>query len=232
MSAPRILIIEDEPSVADSISYALATEGYEPVWKPTGQEGLRALEQSDPIQLAILDVGLPDLSGFEVCKAIRQVSDMPILFLTARSDEIDRVLGLELGGDDYVTKPFSPRELAARVRAILRRTAASSGSPDDSRKDSFPFERDEERMVIRYDGEALDLTRYEYNLLAVLMDHPGRVYSRAMLMDLAWDEPDASMERTVDAHIKSLRAKLKRIRSEPDAIITHRGIGYSMQEAW
>lgn len=219
---PHILIVEDEPSIRDAAQYAIETDGCSVNCCSTGGE---ALEQAGNCDLIVLDVGLPDMSGFDVCRELRaRKSTVPVLFLTARSDEIDRVVGLEIGGDDYVTKPFSPRELSARVRAILRRTGHGCTGGNGS-----VFVVDTERFVIRYHNQPLELSRYEYRLLAALIASPGRVFSRAQLMDAAWEEPEASMERTVDTHIKSLRAKLRAIRPDEDPIRTHRGFGYSLE---
>ncbi|MGH8047053.1 MAG: two-component system response regulator CreB [Chthoniobacterales bacterium] len=225
MSAPRILVVEDEPSIRDAIQYAIESDGCEVACCGTGGEALAQLDSTE-FDLVVLDVGLPDFSGFDVCRRLRKRYTLPVLFLTARSDEIDRVVGLEIGGDDYVTKPFSPRELSARVRAILRRTK-NGAAPSASA--SGVFDVDDERVVIRYHGTPLDLSRCEYRLLAALLAKPGRVFSRAQLMDSAWDEPEASMERTVDTHIKSLRAKLRAVRADEDPIRTHRGFGYSLE---
>jgi two-component system catabolic regulation response regulator CreB len=225
---PQVLVIEDEPSVAENITYALSTEGFEPTWCATGEEGMAALQAGD-IDLIILDVGLPDCSGFDLCRKIRALSDVPVIFLTARAEEVDRVVGLEIGADDYVVKPFSPRELTARARAILRRRGPSVANDGPS---GVPFEIDDERQVVSFRGQRMDLTRYEYRLLALLVRHPGRVYSREVLMDQVWEEPDASMDRTVDAHIKSLRAKLREVDAEVDPIVTRRGLGYALREDW
>ena len=162
----------------------------------------------------------------ELCKTIHEKHDLPIIFLTARSDEVDRVVGLEIGADDYVLKPFSPRELSARVRAVLRRTRNQASSPPFP----GPFEIDPARRRISYFNIPVDLSRYEFNLLSIFISRPGRVLSRDRLMDLAWDEPEASMDRTVDAHIKNIRAKLKAINPNVEPIITHRGVGYSLKE--
>jgi two-component system, OmpR family, catabolic regulation response regulator CreB len=257
----RILIVEDEPAIADNIVYALETEGFRTRWCATGREALAALAES--FDLAVLDVGLPDIGGFDLCREIRKRHELPIVFLTARAGEIDRVVGLEIGADDYVVKPFSPRELAARIKAILRRTArpetggaaagaapggaalAAAGSgeganpafPDSpagggSARPPSPFRVDEERCVITYFGKRLELSRYEYRLLAALVGKPGRVWSRERLMEKAWDEPEASLDRTVDAHVKSLRAKLRQVKPDAEAIVTHRGLGYSLKEDW
>lgn len=232
-SVSRVLVVEDEPSIRDSVVYALESEGYSVDWTASGAEALMQAN-ANVYELIVLDVGLPDVNGFDVCRELRQFSQVPVIFLTARASEVDRVVGLELGADDYVTKPFSPRELTARVRANIRRAQlnASRVVENVSKDVSMPFEIDYERWVIHYFGEALVLSRYEFRLLAVLVEKPGRVYSRAQLMDAAWEEPDASMERTVDTHIKSVRAKLKAQRTDVDPILTHRGIGYSLRESW
>ena len=231
----RILIVEDEPAIVDTLVYALKTEGFAPEWRPTGHEALAALA-AGPFALVILDIGLPDLSGFEVCKQIRARSAVPVLFLTARQAEVDRVVGLEIGGDDYVVKPFSPREVTARVRAILRRSPPAGPAPAECHLiDDTPsgktggFAVDEERCLIRFQGVALTLTRNEYRLLKTLVGRPGRVFSRDALMSAAWDDPGASLDRTVDAHIKTLRAKLRAVAPDADPIQTHRGLGYSLR---
>ena len=227
----RILIVEDEPAIADTLVYALKTEGFAPEWRATGQEALAALA-AGPFALVILDIGLPDLSGFEVCKQIRARSAVPVLFLTARQAEVDRVVGLEIGGDDYVVKPFSPREVTSRVKAILRRSVTVQCNPLGyiSQGPAGDFAVDEERCLIRFRGVALALTRNEYRLLKTLVARPGRVFSRDELMTAAWDDPGASLDRTVDAHIKMLRAKLRAAAPDADPIQTHRGLGYSLRE--
>jgi two-component system, OmpR family, catabolic regulation response regulator CreB len=222
----KILLVEDEPSIADNIIYALKTEGFAPTWCQTGSEGLRAFAEQN-FALVILDVGLPDMNGFELCKKLRARSFVPIVFVTARKDEIDRVVGLEIGADDYVVKPFTPRELTARVKAILRRTESGGATqPETARL----FSIDDERCEIRYCGSPLQLSRYEFRLLKVLVQKPGRVYSRDQLMEPAWEEPDTALDRTVDAHIKTLRAKLRAVREDEDPIRTHRGLGYSLKD--
>lgn len=212
--------------MADNIAYALGTDGFDTVWRSTGRDGLAALS-SGCVDLIILDVGLPDRDGFEICREIRRQTDVPIIFLTARADEIDRVVGLEIGADDYIVKPFSPRELVARVKAILRRGRDRPSAPDNA---VAAFAVDPDRGAIFYHGTRLDLTRYELKLLEILINRPGRIYSRDELMQLAWDDPDASTERTVDSHIKSIRAKLREVRSQTEPILTHRGLGYSLKE--
>ena len=227
-----ILIIEDEGGIVDNIAYALKTEGFNTLWCSTGTEGLETVKSND-ISLVILDVGLPDINGFELFKDIKKVNNIPVIFLTARSEEIDRVVGLEIGADDYVTKPFSPRELTARVKAVLRRVSQLPTSNSKSKiSQSFPFECDDKKNAITYYGEPLQISRYEYRLLKILIEHPGWVYSREQLMEMAWEEPDMSLARTVDAHIKNLRQKLKKITPGCDPIVTHRGSGYALKEDW
>jgi two-component system catabolic regulation response regulator CreB len=223
---PRILIVEDEPAIADTIQYALETDGFQTKLLSSGQPVLPYLSE-EKVDLIVLDIGLPDVNGLELCKKIRLTHTLPIIFLTARSEEIDRVVGLEIGADDYVTKPFSPRELSARVRAVLRRTNGEGPSPSSS---SPAFHVDETRKRVLYFNEVLDLSRYEFRLLKTFIERPGQVFSRDQLMERAWDEPEASMDRTVDAHIKNLRAKLRAVNPEVDPIVTHRGTGYSLKE--
>jgi len=222
---PKILIVEDEQAIADNIQYALETEGFETRSLLSGMQVLPLLDR-EAIDLVILDIGLPDINGLELCKQIRKIHGLPIIFLTARSAEIDRVVGLEIGADDYVVKPFSPRELSARVKAVLRRTRP----PDPELPDRPTFRINESKRKISYLGRPLVLSRYEYNLLALFIRRPGHVFSREQLMELAWDEPEASMDRTVDAHIKNIRAKLRDITPDLDPIVTHRGVGYALKE--
>lgn len=217
---PRILLVEDEAPIAEMLLYALTSEGFEVTWHTLGRDALAALQQQG-FNLLILDIGLPDINGFELCKQVRRQSDVPLLFLTARASEIDKIIGLEIGADDYVTKPFSPREVCARIKTILKRVQpfASHGNP---------FELDAAAGRIRYHGRLLDLTRYEFLLLKVLLQAPERIFSRAQLMDIVWSEADA-FDRTVDTHVKTLRAKLHAITPDSDPIATHRGLGYSLQ---
>jgi two-component system catabolic regulation response regulator CreB len=234
----RVLVVEDEPSIAENVDYSLSSEGFEVTLAGTGEEALDLLDSLDP-DFVVLDVGLPGISGFDVCREIRRRSTVPVLFLTAREDEIDRVVGLELGADDYVVKPFSPRELAARVRAILRRSSGSNSDAEGTKdSENSPvivtaglLAIDPDRRRATWEGRTINLARYEFGLIQVFAAHPGRVYSRDQLMDLVWDEPEASLDRTVDAHIKSLRAKLREAGAEEDLIVTHRGVGYSLKES-
>jgi two-component system, OmpR family, catabolic regulation response regulator CreB len=223
----QILIVEDEAAIADTLIYALQSEGFTTHWLTLAGDAL-ALQQQSPADLWILDVGLADMSGFEACKRLRKFSEVPVLFLTARNAEIDRVVGLEIGADDYVSKPFSPREVAARVKAILKRVqvrpfevpvAAAQG----------PFRLDLERMQIHYQQQRLVLTRYEFRLLQALLGQPERVFSREQLLDAAGVASDAGYQRSIDSHIKSLRAKLREVASSAEPIQTHRGLGYSLR---
>ncbi len=224
-----ILVVEDEASIAETVTYALRTEGFAPLWRGTGREALEAHASAAPA-LVVLDVGLPDMSGLDVCRELRRRSAaLPIIFLTARSAEVDRIVGLELGADDYLVKPFSPRELTARVRAVLRRShpAAPACAPAAA---AGPWRHDIARCRLNYRGRDLELTRNEYRLLATLVAAPGRVFSREQLLQAAWEDPGAALDRTVDAHVKLVRAKLREAAPEHDPIVTHRGLGYSLRD--
>jgi two-component system, OmpR family, catabolic regulation response regulator CreB len=235
LGKPRILVVEDESGIADTIQYVLTTDGFTPVWCSSADQALREFQKEVPA-LAILDVGLPDMNGFELFKRLQEFPggrEVPMLFLTARSDEIDRVVGLELGADDYIAKPFSPRELVARVRGILRRSArspAAAAPAAPAAMQPLPLELDEERRRIRYYGQALELSRYEYGILRLLVLKPGRVYTREELLSRVWDDHSDSFDRTVDAHIKTLRAKLKAVAPQLEPIRTSRGAGYALSE--
>ncbi|MEM9282900.1 MAG: two-component system response regulator CreB [Verrucomicrobiota bacterium] len=228
MTQNLVLVVEDEPAIAETIVYALETDGYLVDHCGTGGEALEKITQISPA-FVVLDVGLPDFSGFDVCRAIRKTSEVPILFLTARESEIDRVVGLEIGADDYVVKPFSPRELTARIHAILRRSTKRQASAFD---ENHPFEFGRFRLLsesfrAELDEVDLGLSRYEFGMLEVFMRHPERVFSRDQLMELVWDEPEAALDRTVDAHIKTLRRKIHEVDAGFDPIQTRRGLGYS-----
>lgn len=246
---PRILLVEDESGIADTLQYVLSTDGFSPVWCGTAAEAL-AQFAAQPPALAVLDVGLPDLNGFELFRRLQALPGghlVPMIFLTARSDEIDRVVGLELGADDYIAKPFSPRELVARVRTILRRSARpaptaamtttpSAAVPNTATTAPTPVSvsttwlLDEERHQIRFYGRALELSRYEYGVLRLLVQKPGRVFTRDELLQKVWGDANDSFDRTVDAHIKTLRAKLKAVAPGSEPIRTLRGTGYALNE--
>lgn len=226
MQQPLIWLVEDEVSIAETLIYMLQQEGF--AVKAFGR-GLPALEEArrELPALVILDVGLPDISGFELCRQLlAQHPALPVLFLTARSDEVDKLLGLEIGADDYVAKPFSPREVCARVRTVLRRLQKFAEPPAVVRIGQF--ELNEPAAQITWCRELLPLTRYEFLLLKTLLLAPGRVFSRQQLMDKVWGEDQDSFDRTVDTHIKTLRAKLRAINPNLSPISTHRGLGYSL----
>jgi len=221
----RILIVEDEVAIADAVAYALRSEGLEVEHCLLGSQAVARIRDGG-IDAVVLDVGLPDVDGFEVCRQIRRLSDVPVIFLTARHDEVDTIVGLELGADDYVAKPFSPRELVARVRARLRR---NRGAESPGWRRAGDFDVDDDGHQIRYRGHALALTRYEFALLAALLRRPGAILTRAQLMDRAWADAGESGDRTVDTHVKTLRAKLRAVAGDVDPIRTHRGLGYSVE---
>ncbi len=216
----RILLVEDEGAIAQTIEFALRAEGFETAHALNGRDALRIVAD-DAFDLVLLDVGLPDIDGYALLRELRRSRDLPAIFLTARHAEAERVLGLELGADDYVAKPFSPRELVARVRAVLRRGRAQQSLAG--------LEHDAEGRRVFFRGRQLDLTRYEYGLLAALLQRPGAILTRAQLMDRVWSDDRDSSDRTVDTHVKTLRAKLRDIDAGADPIRTQRGLGYSLQ---
>jgi len=223
MSKRLIFIVDDEPAIIEPLAYALNSDGFLVESFTLGHSFLQRFTEQAP-DLIVLDVGLPDLNGFEIFRTVKAHADIPILFLTARGDEIDRVVGLELGADDYVVKPFSPREVAARIRVIIKRYHVSTVNPTI---DSILAVNRESASACFY-GESLTLTRIEFLILAQLHDNPQRVYSRTHLLDTIWPDHSGSMERSVDTHIKTLRSKLKEIRDDVDIIKT-RGMGYSLE---
>jgi two-component system catabolic regulation response regulator CreB len=217
-----VLVVEDEPGVADAVAWALRRDGLAVTVCATLAAARAAGTGFD---LAVLDLGLPDGSGLDLLRAWRggaPCSPLPVIVLSARDGEVDRVVGLELGADDYLVKPFSPRELVARVRAVLRR---AHPAPAPVPAEGLVIDTDGRRASWR--GRALDLTRYEFRLLACLAERPGRVFSRAELLDLVWEDPGARFDRTVDTHIKTLRAKLRAIDPGRDPLATLRGEGYA-----
>jgi two-component system, OmpR family, catabolic regulation response regulator CreB len=236
--AQTVLIVEDEIAIADTLVYALNAAGLLARHVATLAEARTALNAATP-DLLILDLGLPDGSGLDLCREIRRgstpgsargstLSEIPILMLTAMSDEVDRIVGLELGADDYVTKPFSPREVCLRVKTILRRARNGAATEDALPSSAITFEIDTNGQRVRYANQWLDLTRRELHLLQLLLQAPGRIYSRETLLDRVWGRDAESMERTVDTHIKTLRAKLRTADPACDPIVTHRGLGYSI----
>lgn len=223
---PLIWLVEDEVSIAETLIYTLQQEGFAVSAFERGLPVLEAIRDQVP-DLIILDIGLPDISGFELCRQLQASHPtLPLLFLTARNDEVDKLLGLEMGADDYIAKPFSPREVCARVRVVLRRLQKSIEPPALQRIGLF--ELNETGAHIRWCGQTLQLTRYEYLLLKTLLKSPGQVFSRQQLMDRVWVDAQESFDRTVDTHIKTLRAKLRLVNAELSPVNTHRGLGYSL----
>ena len=274
MFMPHIVLIEDESSIADTLSFILQREGFLVSWYGLAQEGLKRIEQGD-VDLLILDVGLPDANGLDVLKQLRKTSELPVIMLTARGEEMDKVLGLELGADDYVVKPFSPREVAARVKTVLKRQASTASTStsnttniaapanannlvsnsnaalnsnsnssltiasnsshttadlaNSANSASHGFLLDEAGLRIYFLDQVLSLTPSEFKILRCLIQRPGKVWSRAQLLEELGDSALDSFERTVDTHIKSTRLKLKAIHAQYDPIETHRGFGYSLK---
>ncbi|CAN5522877.1 MAG: response regulator transcription factor [Rubrobacteraceae bacterium] len=219
----RILLVDDEPSLQKMLQHALEREGFQVQIAGDGEEALEMYSSFEP-HLIVLDIMLPKLDGTEVCRRIRSQSDVPILMLTAKDDEIDRVVGLELGADDYVTKPFAVRELVARVRAIMRRSSVPQGQkPDELNYDGLKINLPSRRVAV---GEGdVDLTYTEFELLITLAANPGRVFSRGALLRRVWGD-EFRDERTVDVHIRHLREKIERDPRNPEFIHTARGVGY------
>jgi DNA-binding response OmpR family regulator len=216
-----ILIVEDEQAIADLLRDYLRREGFDAVWASSGEQALEELGRH-PVRLVVLDIGLPGIDGFEVCRRLRGRTAVPILILSAREDEVDRVAGLEAGADDYVVKPFSPRELVARVKAILRR--ARDGAALEETLSAGDVQLDRRAHTVSVGGEPVELTSREFELLATLLAHPGTVLSRERLLELVWQGEFPGGTRTVDVHVAQLRAKLGR----PDLVQTVRGAGYKL----
>ena len=223
----RILVAEDEPAIADALEYALRSEGFEV--EAVG-DGAAALERAldDSFDLLVLDVMLPRLAGTEVCRRLRAESAIPIIMLTARSAEMDRVLGLEIGADDYVTKPFSMAELLGRVRALLRRRALDRGDAHLALRRVGGVELDLSRHEVRVDDRRVQLTRSEFRLLALLAEHPERVFSRREIMQHLWNSDYVGDQRACDIHVSNLRRKLERDPARPERLVTVRGTGYKL----
>ena len=223
----RILIVDDDAHIRDVLRYALNKEGFEIVEAENGQQALQRFE-SDPPDLVILDIMMPELDGISACRELRKTSQVPIIFLSSKDDEIDRILGLELGGDDYITKPFSPRELVARVRAVLRRV---SETPVDLPQSDHPLQHgrlkiDPYQFKVFWQDEEIVFTVTEFGLLRVLIQQPGRVFSREALMESAYDFNNVVSDRTIDSHMRRVRAKLDTVGANP--IETVHGVGYKL----
>jgi DNA-binding response OmpR family regulator len=225
----KVLVVEDDPRISDVLEYALKAEGYDVQTAQRGREAAEIARDSSP-GVIVLDVGLPDIDGFEVCRIVRTFSEVPVIFLTSRSDEIDRVVGLEIGGDDYVVKPFSPRELLARIKAILRRNQRPNATRTEERTRAQlhygSITMDPEKFRVTCEGREIVLTAQEFKLLELLVRNPGRVFTRAQVLNRAWGDGGLVTDRTIDVHVKTLRKKFGKF----EFIETVRGIGYRARE--
>jgi two-component system response regulator RegX3 len=223
----RVLVVEDEESFSDALSYMLRKEGFEPVVAGTGPDALAEFDRSGA-DIVLLDLMLPGLPGTEVCRQLRTRSSVPIIMLTAKDAEVDKVVGLELGADDYVTKPYSARELVARIRAVLRRRGDVE-TPVESALEAGPVRMDVERHVVSVDGEPVALPLKEFDLLELLMRNAGRVLTRVQLIDRVWGSDYVGDTKTLDVHVKRLRAKIEPDPANPKYLVTVRGLGYKLE---
>jgi two-component system response regulator RegX3 len=226
----RILVVEDEETLAEAISFLLSKEGFDVAVAATGPAAIESFEKSGA-DLILLDLMLPGLSGTEVCRQIRTKSSVPIIMLTAKDSEIDKVVGLELGADDYVTKPYSSRELIARIRAVLRRGELSDTATDGATLEVGPVRMDTDRHIISVNGEVVAIPLKEFELLEFLMRNAGRVLTRVQLIDRVWGSDYVGDTKTLDVHIKRLRAKIEKDPANPEYIQTVRGMGYKMERS-
>ena len=226
---PKILVVEDEPSIVDALEYGLGAEGFEVTAATGGERGLALFERERP-DLVLLDLMLPDLPGTEVCKRIRGTSAVPIIMLTAKDTEIDKVVGLELGADDYVTKPFSMRELVARMRAVLRRGGDREPARAVTAMEVNGVRVDSERYEVVVRGEAVELPPKEFALLELLVRNAGRVLTRDVLIERVWGPDYVGDTKTLDVHIKRLRGRIERDPHDPELILTIRGVGYKLAD--
>jgi two-component system response regulator RegX3 len=225
----RVLVVEDEDSFSDALSYMLRREGYDAVVAATGPDALAEFDRAGA-DIVLLDLMLPGLPGTEVCRALRSRSNVPIIMLTAKDSEIDKVVGLELGADDYVTKPYSARELVARIRAVLRRRGDAAEAPSgDGVLEAGPVRMDVERHVVAVDGERVPLPLKEFDLLEYLLRNAGRVLTRGQLIDRVWGSDYVGDTKTLDVHVKRLRAKLEPDPANPKYLLTVRGLGYKLE---
>ncbi len=227
MARRRVLVVDDEPKVCDLIKAYLEKDGYDVVIANDGKTAVDIACSQKP-DIIVLDLNLPEMDGLEAFRSIRTFSDVPVIMLTARDEEVDKIVGLQLGADDYVTKPFSPRELAARVAAVLRRY--TDGVKSNSKILAGDLQVDLERHEVKYRDEAIGLTAAEFKLLSVMAKNPGRVFTRLQLMDLAFGETYEGYDRTIDAHIKNIRQKFARVVGQSDVpVVTVRGVGYKLE---
>ena len=222
----RVLVVEDEESYSDALSYLLRKEGFEVSLASTGPDALTEFDRTGA-DIVLLDLMLPGLPGTEVCRRIRQVSNVPVIMVSAKDSEVDKVVGLELGADDYVTKPYSPRELVARIRAVLRRGQEPEQVPDTL--EAGPVRMDVERHVVTVNGEETRLPLKEFELLEMFLRNPGRVLTRGQLIDRVWGTDYVGDTKTLDVHVKRLRAKIEPDPSAPTYLVTVRGLGYKLE---
>jgi two-component system, OmpR family, response regulator RegX3 len=227
---PKLLLVEDEKSIAEGLAITLESEGFQIAWVKDGLDAIPAFERVRP-DLVVLDLMLPGMSGTEICRTLRGRSDVPIIMLTARDAEVDRVVGLELGADDYVTKPFSTRELVARIKAILRRAPLVDSIGDDTPVEASGVRVDRVRHEVRVDGSPVELPPKEFELLAYLVEHAGRVLTRGQLIDEIWGSDYVGDTKTLDVHIRRLRTRVEGDPKEPVRIQTVRGVGYRFSDS-
>ncbi len=226
----KLLLVEDEASIAEGLTITLEAEGFEVAWVKDGREAVPTWERVRP-DLVVLDLMLPGMSGTEICRTLRARSDVPIIMLTARDAEVDRVVGLELGADDYLTKPFSTRELVARIRAILRRAPIQEIAGEEAPVEVGGVRVDRARHEVQVDGAAVDLPPKEFELLAYLVEHAGRVLTRDRLIDEIWGSDYVGDTKTLDVHVRRLRTRVEADPHEPRRIQTVRGVGYRFADA-
>ncbi len=226
---PKLLLVEDERSIAEGLAITLEAEGFQIAWVKDGLEAIPTWERIRP-DLVVLDLMLPGMSGTEICRTLRARSDVPIIMLTAREAEVDRVVGLELGADDYVTKPFSTRELVARIRAVLRRAPLLDGLDEEPPTEVGGVRVDRVRHEVRVDGRPVELPPKEFDLLAYLVENAGRVLTRGMLIDEVWGSDYVGDTKTLDVHIRRLRTRVENDPKDPQRVLTVRGVGYRFSD--
>src|SRR5690348_2254915 len=224
----RVLVVEDEEAYSDALSYMLRREGFEVSVAATGTDALTEFDRTGA-DIVLLDLMLPEMSGTEVCRQLRQKSNVPVIMITARDSEIDKVVGLEIGADDYVTKPYSPRELVARIRAVLRRQTGDTGELTPPSLSAGPVRMDVDRHVVTVSGAAVQLPLKEFELLELLLRNAGRVLTRGQLIDRVWGADYVGDTKTLEVHVKRLRSKIEPERSAPRYIVTVRGHGYKFE---
>ena len=227
---PKLLLVEDEKSIAEGLAITLEAEGFQVAWVKDGLDAIPTWERVRP-DLVILDLMLPGMSGTEICRTLRSRSDVPIIMLTARDAEVDRVVGLELGADDYVTKPFSTRDLVARIKTVLRRAPLTAISGASAPAEAVGVRVDRERHEVRVDGAPVELPPKEFELLAYLVENAGRVLTRGQLIDEVWGSDYVGDTKTLDVHVRRLRSRVEEDAKEPKRLQTVRGVGYRFADA-